>query len=151
MKIYFELQWVSKGKIQKAFKSKGGQELFLDYKARISRFHPCEASGKREEADAKRGPSKIWICHRETGELPLSSEKLAQKLKALLDSSVQDLYILIGGPDGFSAKDIQTLRPDLVWSFGPMTLPHELAAVVAGEQIYRALTILHGLPYHAGH
>ena len=32
-----------------------------------------------------------------------------------------------------------------------MTLPHELAAVVATEQIYRALTILHHKPYHSGH
>jgi 23S rRNA (pseudouridine1915-N3)-methyltransferase len=32
-----------------------------------------------------------------------------------------------------------------------MTLPHELAAVVASEQIYRAFTIMQGLPYHLGH
>jgi 23S rRNA (pseudouridine1915-N3)-methyltransferase len=32
-----------------------------------------------------------------------------------------------------------------------MTLPHELAAVVAAEQIYRAFTILHRQPYHSGH
>ena len=43
------------------------------------------------------------------------------------------------------------LRPDLLWSLGPMTLPHELAAIIAAEQIYRAFTILHHLPYHAGH
>jgi len=36
-------------------------------------------------------------------------------------------------------------------AFGRITLPHELAAVVAAEQIYRALTILAGHPYHTGH
>ena len=36
-------------------------------------------------------------------------------------------------------------------SFGRITLPHELARAVAAEQIYRALTILAGHPYHSGH
>jgi 23S rRNA (pseudouridine1915-N3)-methyltransferase len=36
-------------------------------------------------------------------------------------------------------------------SFGAMTLPHELARTVLAEQIYRALTILAGHPYHSGH
>jgi len=43
------------------------------------------------------------------------------------------------------------IQPHLIWSFGAMTLPHELASVVAAEQIYRAISILKNHPYHSGH
>ena len=58
---------------------------------------------------------------------------------------------MIGGPEGFTPGELEAMAPGLRWSFGPMTLPHELASVVAAEQIYRALTILHRQPYHSGH
>jgi len=68
-----------------------------------------------------------------------------------MNSGIQELQIVIGGPDGFPPKELEEMKPRLRWSFGPMTLPHELAAVVAVEQLYRAMTILHHQPYHSGH
>jgi 23S rRNA (pseudouridine1915-N3)-methyltransferase len=53
---------------------------------------------------------------------------------------------VIGGAYGLSEK-IRS-RADLLMSLGPMTLPHELAAVFLMEQLYRAQTILKGHPYH---
>lgn len=53
---------------------------------------------------------------------------------------------VIGGPYGLSEK-IRS-RADMLMSLGPMTLPHELAAVILMEQLYRAQTILKGHPYH---
>ncbi|MBI4115053.1 MAG: 23S rRNA (pseudouridine(1915)-N(3))-methyltransferase RlmH [Candidatus Omnitrophica bacterium] len=38
-----------------------------------------------------------------------------------------------------------------MWSFGPLTLPHEIAAVVASEQIYRAWTLIRKFSYHSEH
>ena len=91
------------------------------------------------------------MCERAGNAQALSSVQLAERLSALQDSGARELWIAIGGADGFSENALEILKPDLKWSFGPMTLPHELAAVVAGEQIYRAWTILRKLPYHSGH
>jgi 23S rRNA (pseudouridine1915-N3)-methyltransferase len=57
--------------------------------------------------------------------------------------SAQDLCFVIGGPRGIDLD-----RCDERISFGPMTLPHQLARVVLLEQLYRAHKILAGEPYH---
>ncbi len=57
--------------------------------------------------------------------------------------SGQDLCFVVGGPRGLSLE-----RCDMQLSFGPMTLPHQLARVVLLEQIYRAHKILAREPYH---
>jgi 23S rRNA (pseudouridine1915-N3)-methyltransferase len=57
--------------------------------------------------------------------------------------SGQDLCFVVGGPRGLDLD-----RCDLRLSFGPMTLPHQLARVVLLEQIYRAHKILAREPYH---
>ena len=53
---------------------------------------------------------------------------------------------VVGGPLGLDPDFRKTA--DAVMSLSPMTLPHELARVVLAEQIYRAVTILRGVPYH---
>ena len=58
----------------------------------------------------------------------------------------RDLAFLIGGPDGFSAAVEK--RADERWSLSGLTLPHALVRVVWIEQIYRAVTLLDGHPYH---
>jgi len=76
---------------------------------------------------------------------PWSSEQLAEQL-ARWRQSGSDLAILIGGPDGHAAEVLA--RADQQWSLGPLTLPHMLARLVVAEQLYRAMTILEGHPYH---
>lgn len=79
----------------------------------------------------------------------LSSEEIAEVIRGARDSGKQYLILAIGPADGWSSG--ARARADKLIAFGRMTLPHELAAVVAGEQLYRALTILAGHPYHCGH
>ena len=148
MKIRFRLHWAKSGPAgAKAFKSGAAYELFNDYLSRIAKFIPCEAAGKGEKPVA----AKLWLCDRGAGAKTLSSEDLSRALDAILSGGARELEIGIGPADGFTKEDLAALEPDLRWSFGPMTLPHELAAVVAAEQVYRAWAILRGLPYHAGH
>jgi 23S rRNA (pseudouridine1915-N3)-methyltransferase len=53
---------------------------------------------------------------------------------------------LIGGPNGLAATC--ALRADESWSLSPLTLPHALARILVAEQLYRAMSLLAGHPYH---
>lgn len=76
----------------------------------------------------------------------LSSEEFADFFKTKASSGHSEFCFLIGGSNGFN-ETIKN-RADLVLSFGAMTFPHQLFRVMALEQIYRAMTIINGLPYH---
>ena len=77
---------------------------------------------------------------------PATSEEWAADIGRARDGSRPVYAVAIGGPDG--------LDPSLgagahrIVSFGSMTWPHQLVRVMAGEQLYRAMTILAGHPYH---
>lgn len=58
-------------------------------------------------------------------------------------ASGRDLCFVIGGADGLDLE-----RADERLSYGPITLPHQLARVIVLEQLYRAHRILRGEPYH---
>ncbi len=76
----------------------------------------------------------------------MSSHAFAQWLKQLRDDGTKTCCFLIGGADGLSpaakAKAAHCL------SLGPMTWPHLLVRTMLSEQLYRALSILAGHPYH---
>ena len=76
----------------------------------------------------------------------MSSPEFATYLAARRDDGVKAAAFLLGGADGHAASLKTTAQ--LMLSLGPMTLPHGLARVVLVEQIYRAITILSGHPYH---
>ena len=77
----------------------------------------------------------------------MTSVEFATYLGARRDSGVKAAALLIGGPDGHPAS-LTGKGAHLTLSLGPMTLPHSLARVVLVEQVYRAITILSGHPYH---
>jgi len=151
VKILFRLTWWKESNsLRRAFKSPEMLSLFEEYRSRVQPFASCEPAGRPAvwKPEASRC---VWMCDRGRGARSLDSEALAAALDKLLSSGVREWNLLIGGADGFSETDDRFWRPDFKWSFGPLTLPHELASVVAAEQIYRAWTILKGMPYHGGH
>lgn len=80
------------------------------------------------------------------GGKPRSSENLSQHLDDLALSGVSSIAFIIGGSCGVSPA--VRARADERLSFGPITMPHNLARVVLLEQLYRAARISRGEPYH---
>ena len=102
---------------------------------------------KEEEAKAilaKVSPADWLIALDERGTLLDSVEFSRYVGKAQLQA--KDLLLVIGGDEGLHPSVTQ--RANLVLSLSKMTLPHRLARVVIAEQLYRALTLLRGEPYH---
>lgn len=76
----------------------------------------------------------------------ISSETLATKIDTYALSGSSQLVFIIGGSDGVTSEVKQHATERI--SFGPITLPHNLARVVLLEQLYRAFKISRGEPYH---
>jgi len=76
----------------------------------------------------------------------MSSPALAERLAAARDDGIRDAAFLIGGADGLDhnvlPRDVQHL------SLGAMVWPHKLVRVMLAEQIFRALSLIAGTPYH---
>jgi len=76
----------------------------------------------------------------------IGSADFAARLARERDRGAGGVSFLIGGADGLDPA--LRLEAGLALSFGAMTLPHQLVRVLVLEQLYRALTILGGHPYH---
>ena len=81
----------------------------------------------------------------EAGEV-LSSPQLAARLERWRDAGTPALAFLIGGADGLAESLLR--RANLRLAFGTATWPHQLVRIMLLEQLYRAMTILSGHPYH---
>ncbi|WP_303827501.1 23S rRNA (pseudouridine(1915)-N(3))-methyltransferase RlmH [Asticcacaulis taihuensis] len=103
---------------------------------------------KAQEMEAIRsslGEGGILIACDEHGE-PLTSRQIAQRLNTYKDRGERRVTFLIGGADGLDQALLKSSAFSL--AFGPQTWPHALVRVMLAEQMYRATTILAGLPYH---
>ena len=90
------------------------------------------------------GAGKIIILD-ERGK-SLTSRALSKQLARWRDDGEPQVTFLIGGADGFEPGALP--RETVKWSFGAQTWPHKLVRVLLAEQVYRALSILAGTPYH---
>jgi len=128
--------------------AKAGRDEYL---ARLAKFTPVEhatlkaSDPARESTDLlARSEGHYRVVLHEHG-TQLTSRQLAAKLDHW-QQAARPLAIILGGADGHAPSLLE--RADFLWSLSPLTLQHELALVVALEQLYRAHTILIGHPYH---
>lgn len=103
---------------------------------------------KREEAALldKAVPSDAVLVLLDERGKAVGSEDFAELLGRWRDAGKRDLMIAIGGADGLDLALHE--RADQVLCLGKMTWPHQLVRILIAEQLYRAVTILSGHPYH---
>ena len=87
----------------------------------------------------------VLVALDETGR-SIDSRAFADRLAAWRDGGAPGVTFAIGGADGHSQA--LTDKAALRLAFGAMTWPHQLVRLMLAEQLYRAVTILSGHPYH---
>jgi 23S rRNA (pseudouridine1915-N3)-methyltransferase len=138
-----KLALVAVGKLKEAWVQEGCAE----YAKRVRGKLPLDLVEVKDDAELVRKIPpryKLWACDERGKEL--SSEELAASLRKAMNGSEQGIALVIGGADGLPKELVG--RADFVWSLGRLTLPHRLARLIVLEQLYRALSILRGEPYH---
>ena len=133
------------------------RSLIAEYLNRLQRFTRCEVIETREggsdraslEKESQRLleaiPAKSLTILLDVDGSEWSSRELAGELQRWENDSVKEVAIVIGGQDGVSSEVAD--RAQKRWQLSRLTLTHEMARVVAVEQLYRAYTINRGLPY----
>jgi len=149
------LVWIGKTK------SGPAKQLLQEYLERAGKFVSVEVTELRDRDDVGRDGQRIidkegedilsrtsgtpyLIALDERGD-QLDSFKLAELIERHRTIGTKQMTFVIGGFGGLS--EAVTEKADLVLALSKMTLTHDLARVLLVEQIYRAFTIIHGLPY----
>jgi len=132
--------------------------LIEDYFERLSHFVRCEVTELKEAggddksgidrntkriSDALRPGSLTVLLDPEGTEW--TSQQLAEQVRSWEGSGIKEVAFVIGGPRGLSQHFVT--KANKRWSLTRLTLTHEMARVLLFEQLYRAYTIVHGLPY----
>jgi 23S rRNA (pseudouridine1915-N3)-methyltransferase len=134
-------------------------KLTEDYRARIERFLPVEiievkepTSGDGERRIEMEGEkllaaldSSDRVVLLDPKGITWTSEHLAGFVQKHMSEDPRRLTFVIGGYGGLS--DAVKKRANTVWSLSPLTFTHDMTRLLVLEQIYRALAIIHNLPY----
>ncbi|MDX6692969.1 MAG: rRNA (pseudouridine1915-N3)-methyltransferase [Blastocatellia bacterium] len=148
------LIWVGKTKNEHV------RALVEEYLKRLRRFARCEVtevepSRSRDAREGIADEGRRILSALRTDALTIlldvegrewSSTALAAEVEKWQLAGTKEVAFVIGGHFGVSTEVMK--RAQLRWSLSSLTLTHELARVVMVEQLYRAYTIIHGLPYH---
>jgi 23S rRNA (pseudouridine1915-N3)-methyltransferase len=151
--VRLRLIWVGKTKNEHV------RALADDYLRRLARFCRVEVTELREGSSA----DERAVMEEEAGRIAsalapgaltvlldvegreLSSQELAAQVEGWQNAGTKEIAFVVGGHLGVT--DEIKRRADVRWSLSRLTLTHEMARVVVVEQLYRAHTILRGLPY----
>jgi 23S rRNA (pseudouridine1915-N3)-methyltransferase len=112
-----------------------------------ARKHAGTPQAKEEEGAtllARLRPGERVVALDERGK-EWTSVDLARRVGGWIEGA-RDVALVIGGSDGLS-EEVLT-RADEKLALSRLTLQHRLARLVLVEQLYRAMTILRGEPYH---
>jgi len=115
-------------------------EHYLRLLSRHTRVDHVEV--REDEAVERRIPERAFVSLLDRGGRAYDSEAFAAWLEQRRQAG-RDVCFVVGGPFGTTLS-----HHDHKLSFGPLTLPHQLARVVLLEQLFRAHKILAGEPYH---
>ena len=132
--------------------------LIEDYAERLSHFARFEVTELRDlgrtdktgiDKETKRisdalRPGSITVLLDPDG-TEWTSQQLAAQVQRWEGNGIKEVAFVVGGPSGV-ADDLKA-HADKRWSLSRLTLTHEMARVLLLEQLYRAYTIVHGLPY----
>jgi 23S rRNA (pseudouridine1915-N3)-methyltransferase len=130
--------------------------LIADYETRLGRFVRCETTELRDGAGSEGSqdesrrilgalrPGSVAVALDPSGR-EWDSHELAAQVENWQMSAAKEVAFIIGGPTGL-AEEVMT-RANIHWSLSRLTLTHEMARLLLVEQLYRAFTIIRGLPY----
>src|SRR5580692_5811570 len=118
-----------------------------DYVLRARRHLPVEiVEVEDDDALARRLPTRGELIALEPGGDAWTTEQLAKHVEHQMVHGTQAIVFLIGGALGLPPDVVKKASRRL--SLSNLTLPHRLARVVLCEQLYRAMSIIRGEPYH---
>jgi 23S rRNA (pseudouridine1915-N3)-methyltransferase len=121
-------------------------EAEAHYRKMLGRHQPVDVIEVRDEADLERRlPDRAWLVALDRGGRAMDSLEWSRWLDRLR-LEARDVCWVIGGPAG--VPEPLLARADERISLGPQTMAHQLARVVLLEQLFRAVKILAGEPYH---
>jgi 23S rRNA (pseudouridine1915-N3)-methyltransferase len=152
-----KLRFVWIGKTRRA----PARELIGEYLERVGRYAQVEVTELRDRDDVGSDARKIidkegedilsrtasdpfLVALDERGR-EMDSIMLAEFIEKHRVNGTRQITFVIGGPNGLS--DAVRKRAGLILALSRMTLTHEFARVLLTEQVYRAFTIIHDLPY----
>jgi 23S rRNA (pseudouridine1915-N3)-methyltransferase len=146
----FRFVWIGKTR------EENWRTLQEEYLKRLSHFVRCEITEIKDSArhedpeiEGKRildllNPKDFVVLLDVAGK-PISSHDLAARIEKWQMESRKEIVFLIGGANGVSGEVAQ--RADISLSLSFLTFTHEMARVLLLEQLYRAFSIIKGLPY----